>query len=239
MRQRQRYLIALLITLSAICIAGVFLIVDGPESAANSDARSSPAYVLPSVNRGDSDLLEAIHNRRSTRSYGTGPLSSEDLAVLLWSTIGTTVDSVSGPTRAAPSAGATNPLEIYVAVEEVESLTPGVYRYIPHRHHLEMVSEGRIGERLSEAALQQLSVADAPVTIVIAAEFRRTTARYGDRGVRYVHFEAGHASQNLVLVAESLGLGSVIIGAFNDRMVSDLIRSGSEEPLLLIPIGPF
>jgi len=60
-------------------------------------------------------------------------------------------------------------------------------------------------------------VADARINIVIAAVYERTTDRYGERGVQYVHMEAGHAAQNLYLEATALNLGMVSIGAFNDE----------------------
>ena len=60
----------------------------------------------------------------------------------------------------------------------------------------------------------------APVLVVITGEYRRCTARYGERGVRYTHMEAGNVSQNLFLAAEALGLGAGIVGAFEDQALA-------------------
>jgi SagB-type dehydrogenase family enzyme len=81
-------------------------------------------------------------------------------------------------------------------------------------------------------------MATAPVMMVFAAEFRRCTARYGDRGVMYTHMEVGLAGENLFLQAEALGLGAGIVGAFTDKDVSQTLKLPREhEPLLLMPVG--
>jgi SagB-type dehydrogenase family enzyme len=79
-------------------------------------------------------------------------------------------------------------------------------------------------------------ISRAPIDIVIAAEVRRTTARYGQRAIRYVHMEAGHAGQNVSLQAIALGLGTVMIGAFDDGEVKEVLGI-REEPLYIIPVG--
>ena len=67
---------------------------------------------------------------------------------------------------------------------------------------------------------------------------RRTTRKYGPRGVRYVHIEVGHAAQNLALQATALGLGTVTVGAFDDAVVARLLHlPEGEAPLYLMPVG--
>jgi nitroreductase len=73
--------------------------------------------------------------------------------------------------------------------------------------------------------------------IAINADERKTTVKYGERGVRYAHLEAGHAAQNICLPAEAPGPGSVMIGAFSDRDVASLLRGAGRQPLSLIPRG--
>ncbi len=74
------------------------------------------------------------------------------------------------------------------------------------------------------------------MVLVLAARYERTTQRYGERGIRYVHIEVGHAGQNLYLQAEALGLGTVAVGAFSDAAVKDLLGI-EEDPLYLMPVG--
>ncbi|RPJ48382.1 MAG: SagB/ThcOx family dehydrogenase, partial [Candidatus Latescibacterota bacterium] len=93
-------------------------------------------------------------------------------------------------------------------------------------------------EELAAAAHNQDWVAEAPASLVICADYDRTTNQYGERGVRYADMEAGHVAQNVHLQAAALGLGSAPIGAFHDRAVQELLAlPENEEPLYILPIG--
>jgi SagB-type dehydrogenase family enzyme len=184
---------------------------------------------------GPLSLEEAIKARRSLRDYTGEPVSLEDLGQLLWATQGVTSEQGA---RAAPSAGGTYPLELYVVAGEVTGLEPGVYRYRPEQHDLVGLTAGDLRAALAAASLNQAWVRDAALDIVITADYARTTGTYGERGVRYVHLEAGHAAQNLHLQAVALGLGSVPVGAFTDTEVSRVLRLPVERtPLYVIPVG--
>ena len=181
---------------------------------------------------------EAILRRRSIRSYTQKPLSLQDISQLLWAAQGIT--DPAGKFRAAPSAGATYPLEVYIVVgaNGVTGLADGVYRYNPTKHQLENVLRGDLRSGLADAALGQSCVREAPVNVVIAAVYERTKGRYGDRGIRYVHMEAGHVGQNMYLQAVARGLGMVVVGAFYDDQVQGLLQLPEpQKPLYIIPIG--
>ena len=149
--------------------------------------------------------------------------------------------------RTAPSAGALYPLELYAVVGDVDGLEPGVYLYLPVEHSLARVASPNTvplpgaddrREALSDAALRQPAIRNAPVTLVLAGVVDRTAAKYGDRAERYVHIEAGAAAQNIYLECESLELGTVFIGAFDDDAVAGVLGlSGDERVLGLMPIG--
>jgi len=180
-------------------------------------------------------LEEALAQRRSIRSFKEGPLKLSELSQLLWA-----MQGITDPRglRTAPSAGATYPLEIYVVVSNIQGLSPGVYHYMPQGHGLERIAEGDKRQVLYEAALRQAPVKTAPLVVVIAAEYERTVRRYGERGIRYVHMEAGHVAQNLCLQAVALGLGTVPIGAFEDEEVKNVLGLPEvHKPLYLIPVG--
>lgn len=188
--------------------------------------------------RGDVSVEEAILKRRSTRSYEQGALTLREASQLLWAAVGKTVDGISGPTRAYPSAGAYHPLEAYLVVGDVEGLSSGVYRYNWRDHSLTLVIEGDVRNDLTDAALRQAMIKDAPASIVFTAVFSRTTLRYGQRGeVRYVPMDAGAAFQNVHLQAQALGLGTVIIGAFSDEGVKEVLNLEDEIPLGIMPVG--
>lgn len=104
-------------------------------------------------------------------------------------------------------------------------------------HEIVGVVEGDIREELSRAAVGQKWVKDAAINIVITAVYERTTVKYGERGIRYVHFEVGHVAQNVLLQATALDLGAVPVGAFFDEEVKRLLNLSVEEPLYIIAIG--
>lgn len=175
-------------------------------------------------------LETAIAQRRSVRSFKDAPLTDEQISQLLWAAQGVT-DQRRG-FRAAPSAGATFPLETYLVTAE------GLFHYLPDQHALAEVKRGDFRKQLADAALGQDCVREAPASIVFTAVPRRTTARYGERGMMYIHMEAGHAAQNVHLQAVALGLGSVPVGAFDEAKVEEILGcAGREKALYIIPVG--
>jgi SagB-type dehydrogenase family enzyme len=195
---------------------------------------------LPEPQRsGDLSIEGAIADRRSRRTYADDPLTRAELGQLLWAAQGVTERS-SGH-RAAPSAGALYPLELYVVVGEpgVSGLATGVYRYRPETHELARGSNENVQAALADAALDQRFVERAPVDIVVCGVDERTTGKYGTRGKRrYVPMEAGHAGENVYLQAEALGLSTVSIGAFRDDRILDIVgASSNQRPLYIFPVG--
>jgi len=186
--------------------------------------------------RGQYSLEEVLIKRRSVRSFRNKALTLEELSQLLFAAQGITEKRYGF--RTAPSAGALYPLEVYVVVGKVEGIPEGVYHYLPREHALEMVLPGDKREDLFRSALYQEAIKEAPVTIVICAVYERTTRKYGERGIRYVHMEAGHAGQNIYLQAEALDLGTVAIGAFYDEAVARVLDLPRDVvPLYLFPVG--
>jgi len=185
--------------------------------------------------RGIVSLEDSLAKRRSVREYDNTPLSLEEVSQLLWAAQGITAH---WGARTAPSAGALYPLEVIVVVGNVVDLPPGGYRYDPKGHELAGITLGDLRPQLASAALGQSAVRNAAINVVFTAVYQRTTRKYGDRGIQYVHMEAGHAAQNLCLQATALGLGTVPIGAFDDEQVGRLlILPKDERPLYLIPVG--
>jgi SagB-type dehydrogenase family enzyme len=177
----------------------------------------------------------AIRSRRSIREFDPGSITLEEISRVLWAAQGITNRA---GYRTAPSAGALYPLEISLIAGDVLSLPAGIYRYDPRAHVLDAVAAGDRRVAIAEAALSQRWIADAAAILVIAAVEERTTVKYGRRGVRYVHIETGHAAQNVYLQAAALGLGTTIVGAFDDAEVIEVAGLRHEEtPLCLLPIG--
>jgi len=213
---------------------GVILMTASLGNTCGGQART---VALPEPDRaGEVPVETAIERRRSVREIDPGPLSLRELGQLAWAAQGIT-DARSG-FRAAPSAGATYPLEIDLLVTGMEELPDGVYRYLPREHALVLRHAGDQRAAAARAAFDQPWVRDAPVVMLISAVMARTEARYGARAERYVHMEAGHVGQNVYLQATALGLVTVAVGAFDDDALASALGLADEErPLYLLPLG--
>jgi SagB-type dehydrogenase family enzyme len=232
-------------TMAAVLMLAGQQVVSQPEvlraQAAGEGSRLQTASAdrlrLPAPRReSDTSVERALAIRRSIRDFKDVPLKLPEVSQLLWAAQGITEPRRGF--RTAPSAGATFPLELYLVAGNVQGVRVGVYRYRPLHHDLTRVADGDVRRPLAAAALGQRWVEQGAVVLVIAAVYERTTRRYGERGVRYVHMEVGHAAQNVYLQAAALGLGTVVVGAFTDDRVRGIIHMPPREhPLYLMPVG--
>jgi SagB-type dehydrogenase family enzyme len=198
---------------------------EGPRPAGGE-----PFDLPPVPMTGSMTVEEALRSRRSVRDFRNEALDLETIGRLLWAAQGRTQEGGAG--RAAPSAGGTYPLEIYVVMPD------GVLHYLPVGHRAEWVARADLRPDLHRAALEQDPVLQAPAVFVITGVESRTEERYGDRAERYVLLEAGHAAQNLLIQATALELGAVPVGAFRDDEVARVLGlAGGERPIYLIPVG--
>lgn len=240
------------IVLGAILILGVTLAGFGLANRLGWIQRENRVAITPTVQtakeesislpqprlKGEISLEEAIFKRRSRRNYQGRPLILDQLSQILWAGQGIT-DEKRG-FRSAPSAGALYPLDIYLVVGEkgVSGLVAGVYHFIPQGHKIEKLKGGDFREEIMRASLGQTFIAQAPIVLIITGEYERTTKKYGERGRQYVHLEAGHVGQNIYLQVESLGLGTVTVGAFDgEELIKILNLPQTHRPLYVMPIG--
>jgi SagB-type dehydrogenase family enzyme len=222
--------------LAAATFLSTLLVTSCGDTKPTTVENQENVLILPTP-RHDSEtsVEEALLERRSVRSYADEPPTLAEVSQLLWAAQGITNPSGG---RTAPSAGALYPLEIYLLSGEVNDLPAGLYHYKPDDHSLTLVMGGDQRQALYEAALNQSAVKDATAVIVITAIYERTTVKYGERGIRYVHMEVGCVAQNIYLQAVSLDLGTVFIGAFHDDGVRQVLQLGADEhPLALMPVG--
>jgi SagB-type dehydrogenase family enzyme len=184
---------------------------------------------------GSASLEQTLAKRRTVREFSDEPISLENVSQLLWAAQGITNKL---GYRTAPSAGALFPLELYLAAGNVAGLDTGLYSYEPRTHVLTRTISHDVRPQLANAALGQPWVRDCAAVIVFTAVPKRTTKKYGERGIRYIHIEVGHASQNVFLQAVALGLGAGVVGAFEDNQLKEIIKAeDGEEVLYLMPVG--
>ncbi len=178
---------------------------------------------------GSIPLERAMATRRSRRDFLSKPLTLDQISQLAWAAQGQDTHT---SYRTTPSAGATYPLQLLIVTAD------GLYNYLPTEHSLEKLTDQDLRSDLASAAWGQGFIKAAPLTLVFTARFTRTTKRYGERGIRYVYMEAGHAAQNIHLQAETLGLGSVAVGAFDDTSVSKVLSLPDYlEPIYMVVVG--
>jgi SagB-type dehydrogenase family enzyme len=187
-----------------------------------------PALDLPkpaALSIPHTDLREAIEHRHSVRSYAKEPLSLDELSFLLWCTQG--VKSVHGSQatfRTVPSAGARHAFEAYLLVNDVDGLEPGLYRYLALTHRLcQVKTDPTLHIDVARACLDQQFVMLCGVVFLWTAVPYRMTWRYGERGYRDLHLDAGHVCQNLYLAAEAIGCGVCAIAAFDDDAMAKIL----------------
>lgn len=203
----------------------------GESAGATGPAGAAASVTTPTAPAGRElgSLLDAVQRRRSVRRYTDEAVPEKDIALMAWSAQGIT--DTERELRAAPSAMAAYPLTLWVATAEA------LRRYVPNSDSLEQVREGDVRPELGKASGQS-SVVQAPVVFIVTGQYGKLRESMGDKAERCVHLEAGHATQNLVLTATSLGLAGVTAGAFEDSTVQTVLGVGKEEtPFYLVPIG--
>jgi len=207
-------------------------------SAANvwAMAQTSKIITLPPPRlEGGISVETALQQRRSIREFSESPLTITEVSQLLWSAQGITYQ---GRYRTAPSAGALYPLEMFLVVGNVADLGVGVYKYLPATHQLALMEREDKRSALATAALDQSWVRENAALLVFAAVEKRTTVKYGLRGIGYVYIEVGHAAQNVFLQAQSLGLGAAVVGAFDDEQTRKILNLPEDHHVLyLMPVG--
>ncbi|NLA30460.1 MAG: SagB/ThcOx family dehydrogenase [Methanomicrobiales archaeon] len=227
---------------SGLAITLIFALVAGcagvhPLPGGNSNPTPPEDAIRLPEPRFESDVPveAALRDRRSVRVYADVPLTLADIGQVLWAAQGVTDER---GYRTTPSAGALYPLEIYVVAGDLMDLPTGIYHYQPDGHILVRTTGGDQREALQAAAVNQTPIGDAPATIVICAIPERTTAKYGERGMRYVYMEAGHASENVYIQAVAMDLATIVIGAFDDARIGDILDlPGNTTPLYIMPVG--
>jgi SagB-type dehydrogenase family enzyme len=182
-------------------------------------------------NIGKIDIVSAIKNRVSRRSYSNKPLSIEELSFLLWATQGIKQELDSGHAlRTVPSAGCRHALETYLCVLNVQSLEQGIYRYLPLEHQLLFeFNEENLNSKIVRAVFGQTYPGDAAVTFIWTTIPYRMEWRYGMAAHKVIAIDAGHVCQNLYLACEAIGLGTCAIAAYDQEALDSLLRIDGQD----------
>ena len=141
--------------------------------------------------------------------------------------------------RAAASAGALYPIELYVVCGDLPGLDAGIYHYAPASNSLSLLRSGDFRGNLATASAGHPGIADAPATIVCTCVFWRSAWKYRERGYRYCYWDNGTILANMTATANALGLSSEVVAGFIDTQVDALLglESSSEASFCLVPVG--
>jgi SagB-type dehydrogenase family enzyme len=238
----------------ALSLALIFAVrgfAQEPAMEKNKQRAEAEIIQLPAPqHESQTSVEQAISLRRSIRDYPAIPLSISEISQILWAAQGFTQERKEPPRmwnpkyewqgglRTAPSAGALYPMEIYVLAGNVDGLAKGVYKFIPKDHALKKMTGADKRKDLADAALKQAAIEKAAAVIVMAGVYERTSYKYGERAERYVHIEAGSIAENVYLQGMTLGIGTVIIGAFVDKDAKAVLQLPEDEnPLVIMPLG--
>ena len=203
---------------------------DLPTVALPADMPSPDAPTLPAV--------------AGAMPQGAGPLDLTALAQLLHYSAGLIRRSTlrtAGEVhyRAAASAGALYPIELYVVCGDLPGLPAGVYHYGPATNSLALLRSGDFRGNLAAATGDHKAVANAPATIVCSCVFWRSAWKYRERGYRYCYWDNGTILANMSATANALGYPAEIVAGFVDAEVDALLglESSSEASFCLVPVG--
>lgn len=206
------------------------------ELPIDPEAALIPLPAPETLSIGGMDLRAAIEQRRTLRRYSEQPLTLDELSYLLWLTQGVKEITKRPVTlRNVPSAGARHAFETFLLINNVEELEAGLYRFAAIQHALVRLDspESAIREALTQACWDQKQIYNSAVTFFWAAIAERMTWRYVERGYRYLHLDAGHVCQNLLLAAESIGCGGCPIAAFDDAQLNQFLHLDGENQFVI------
>jgi SagB-type dehydrogenase family enzyme len=177
------------------------------------------------------DIRKAIEERKSFRKYENKPLTLSEISWLLWCTQGVKkITKRPATLRTVPSAGARHPFETYLLVNNVEGFEPGLYKFLASKHLIQVIElDENIIDKFADANWSSEMVKDSAITFIWVAVLYRMTYRYGNRGIRYLHLDAGHICQNLYLASEAIDCGVCAVGGFIDDTVNALLGLDGEE----------
>jgi len=191
---------------------------------------------------GGMPLFDAIRMRQSWRKYQPTPLTMEELSFLLWATQGVKTIFMDGSAtkRTVPSGGARHPFETYLAVQRVDSLAPGLYRYLAIEHKLLVMEEDpNIGLIISEGCAD--FALESAVTFIWTAVPYRTEWRYGPLSPKLIAQDSGHVCQNLYLACTAIHAGTCAVGTYNQTKLDTLLGvDGVDEfTIYCAPVGKY
>lgn len=187
----------------------------------------------------ENNFIEILKKRRSIRQYANIPISKKNLYDLLFLSSGITHldNNLNYSKRSYPSAGKRYPLEVYPIILNCEGIKKGLYHYNVKENSLELLLNKNLSRWLIENMGGEKWITNASVVFIITGVLDRVRIKYGERGYRLILIEVGHLSQNMLLLATSLGLGGCPIAGFIDSEVNKLLDINLQKEVVLYMVA--
>ncbi|MFA6129984.1 MAG: SagB/ThcOx family dehydrogenase [Candidatus Omnitrophota bacterium] len=177
------------------------------------------ALISPRTNAGK-PFMQALKERKTSRSFNNRPLSLQALSELLWAANGVNRPETKG--RTAPSANNLQEIDIYVSMQS------GLYLYDPFKNSLQLINKRDIRAITGK----QDFAAIAPVNLIYVVDLSRTGKR-GAKAEFYAACDTGFVSQNVYLYCASEGLATVVRGLFDEQTLSKVMNLRPEQKIIL------
>ncbi len=186
----------------------------------------------------EGSLAQSLNSRQSSNVFDVRvPITIETLANLLFYSYGINTNDNEMHLSSVPSAGGRYPIYLYIFIFNIDNLEPGIYLWQPETNQLSMMFKGDYRESLIDCIVltdNKHDVNKCSFAIVTTALLSNTLLKYGDRGYRYILMDAGHVSQNLYLICNSLTLSCRALGGFYDDKLANLIGLDTNDQIVLL-----
>ena len=194
-----------------------------------------PRIRLPRLSEKSADFFDVLKNRRSQRDFSERGLTRSEISDILGYGCGLLQILLSDgrPRRSYPSAGGRYPVETYLMnMRSSDELSEGLYHYHVRRHDLELLRKKNFTAEERKNFFTDDFIKTAGAVLLFTAVFWRNQDKYGERGYRYILFEAGHIGQNIYLLSSALGLKCCVVGTHDKEVESALDIDGIGESFL-------
>jgi SagB-type dehydrogenase family enzyme len=203
--------------------------------------RNAASIPLPSRQVAEDSFFDTLRCRRTHRQFAAGPVSLENVSMLLhatWGVQGYWQTPVYGKLayKTSPSGGARHPGEVYVMALRVAGLKRGIYHYQAKNHRLALMPAKASARLATACCVGQSYFGAAAALFFMTAVFARTMWKYDiPRAYRVVLLETGHLCQTFCLTATRLGLAPFCTAAFKDSLIEKTLElDGISESVLYV-----
>jgi SagB-type dehydrogenase family enzyme len=202
--------------LKKIFIAVVILSF-GFSLCAAADLMKLPAPQLDS----GKNLMRALKDRKSDRAFSPKQLPVNVLSNMLWAACG--INRPKDGKRTVPSAMNRQSIDVYVATAN------GLFLYEPKGHVLKPI----INQDIRALTGKQSFVAEAPVTLIYVADFKKLGSITDEEKIFYSAADTGFIGENVYLFCASEGLATVVRGSIDRESLAKAMKLTDNQKIIL------